>query len=113
MPITIHPMPIGPDDYISQEINPMGGEVVAIVIPHDWEGPAPLSFYAGPDDGNLAKQLHDANGQLIQIPVVPDTTIQMPPGLIRGHFYLSIVSGTEANQVSQTAKRLLHAVVRT
>lgn len=110
MPITMHPVPFPPNDYISQDINPLAGEVVAIIVPANW-APAPISFYAGPD-GNLAKQVRDATGALFQIQAVPDSIVQMPPGFLRGHHYLSLVSGSELEQVEQTASPLLQVIVR-
>lgn len=111
MPVTMHPVAMAANDYISQEINPLGGEVTAVIVPAGWDA-APISFYAGPDAA-LAKQVVDPAGALLQIQAVPDTIVQLPPGLLRGHYYLSLVSGSEADQVEQSAARLLQVIVRT
>jgi hypothetical protein len=111
MSITIHPVSFSGNDYISKEMNPLGGELIAIVTHAGW-APACITFYAGPSESD-SKTVRTPTGDLLKIEnVLPESTVQVPPGFLRGHFSLTLVSGTEDEQVEQTGSQVVHLVFR-
>ena len=93
----------------AQQLNGLMGE--AIVMPATWTA-AGLSFEACETEAGTYLPLVDALGVEITLTVAAATRVVLPMGLLRGHNFIKLRSGTSAAPVVQGGARAVTLLAR-
>jgi len=91
------------------QLNGLMGE--AIIMPATWTA-AGLSFAACETEAGTYLPLVDALGVEITLTVAASQRIALPIGLLRGHNWIKLQSGTSAAAVNQGGARTLTLLAR-
>jgi hypothetical protein len=91
------------------QLNGLMGE--AIIMPGTWTA-AGLSFAACETEGGTYLPLADALGVEITLVVAASTRVVLPLGLLRGHNFIKLRSGTSAAAVNQGGDRAIALLAR-